>query len=141
VESSPLSVKVGWQTLVVVTLEEIEGEVWPDPAAGSSYLVRRCNELRRKPIDEFSIEDLRIMIGQAIGLESLVSRALDAVEVNPMVSGDFYEGDLLSSLFAVPETYWTGHADQWLRLTEIARQVAVIGEKSAHFLDTSRGGA
>jgi hypothetical protein len=53
------------------TLRELEGgpskppcsETWP------SYLVATCEELYEKPIKDFTTEDLRVMIGQQIGLE------------------------------------------------------------------------
>jgi len=46
------------------TIEEIEGTRWPDPSPDDTFLIRRCLALRRKPLSEFTIEDLRIMIGQ-----------------------------------------------------------------------------
>ncbi|NBD27408.1 hypothetical protein GT019_26350 [Paenibacillus sp. T1] len=57
------------------TLEELEGEIWGQPQFCSN-LVIRCHELRRKPLMSFSIEDLRIMIGQGFSLKYLVPVAL-----------------------------------------------------------------
>lgn len=47
------------------TLDELEGETWGEPEFNSS-LVIRCDELRRKPLKDFSVEDLRLMIGQVL---------------------------------------------------------------------------
>ncbi len=44
------------------TLEELEGVVWDEPDS-ASHLVTTCHALRRKPLGDFSVEDLRIMIG------------------------------------------------------------------------------
>jgi hypothetical protein len=40
------------------TLDELEGVVWGEPTF-DSYLVTTCHRLRTKPVDEFSVEDLR----------------------------------------------------------------------------------
>jgi len=79
------------------TLEELEGVVWGDPEC-DSHLLSTCHRLRRKPLDEFTAEDLRIMIGQGIGLPHLVPRALNLLEREPLAEGDCYPGDLLISL-------------------------------------------
>lgn len=42
-------------------IEEIERSRWPDPGLDASNLVRRCTALRRKPLSQFTTEDLRIM--------------------------------------------------------------------------------
>lgn len=49
------------------TLEELDGEKWGEPSY-DSYLVTNCHRLRRIPLKDFSVEDLRLMIGQGIGL-------------------------------------------------------------------------
>jgi len=79
------------------TLEEIEKDVWSEPKLGS-HLVTTCFALRKKPVDEFTIEDLRIMIGQSIGLPTLLPLALDRLRTEPLAEGDFYPGDLLRSV-------------------------------------------
>jgi hypothetical protein len=107
----------------VPTLDQIEGVPWGEPPDGATRLIRRAHELRRTPIEDFSFEDLRLMIGQNIGLESLVPRALAIVAKDPFAAGDLYEGDLLTSLFAVPNTYWTEHQDLWWQLREVAERL------------------
>ena len=82
------------------TLEELEDADWGEPSY-HSHLVETCHELRRKPLRDFTIEDLRIMIGQQIGLPFLVPLALDILEQNPLAEGDFFAGDLLYSVFRV----------------------------------------
>ena len=58
------------------TLDELEEEVWGEPNGKYvSPLVARCHRLRNKPIGEFSPGDLRIMIGQEIGLSFLLPLA------------------------------------------------------------------
>lgn len=76
------------------TLNELEGFV-PSPPTYPSALVNTCHRLRAKPIGQFSAEDLRIMIGQKIGLAFLIPLALERLEADPWVAGDLYPGDLL----------------------------------------------
>jgi hypothetical protein len=106
--------------------------------------MRRCHELRRKPVEDFTVEDLRIMIGQAIGLDALVPIALSTVEDNPLAAGDYYEGDLLVSLVGIPNAYWADHPDDWFRLRDIAGRVAALAsvlDRAKVFLESSKGGA
>lgn len=85
------------------TLEELEGDVWPDPTY-DSYLVTTVHTLRKKPVREFEVEDLRIMIGQGVGLKYLLPEVFKVLMDNPLAGGDFYEGDLLEALTRnVPE--------------------------------------
>jgi hypothetical protein len=79
------------------TLEELDGEVWGEPDY-PSHLVTTCHRLRKKDLDDFTIEDLRIMVGQGIALEHLVPRVLARLRDDPLAGGDFYSGDLLSAL-------------------------------------------
>lgn len=90
------------------TLEELDGDVWPEPQF-RSYLVESVHRLRRVPLKQFTIEDLRIMIGQSEGLPYLVPRALDHLEAHPLAAGDYYPGDLLRTVVQIPDQFWTEH--------------------------------
>ena len=46
------------------------------------------------------------MIGQQIGLRWLVPLALDVLEHNALVSGDYYEGDLLKNVLQIDKSLW-----------------------------------
>ncbi len=91
------------------TLDELEGTEQSEPP-DDSYLVTTCRRLRRKPVGRFSVEDLRIMIGQGIGLRHLVPLALEALEREPLAQGDYYPGDLLGSVLGVAGEFW---AREW----------------------------
>jgi hypothetical protein len=68
------------------TLDELEGVVWGEPTFGS-YLVTTIHRLRTKPVDEFTVEDLRLMIAQRIGLRHLVPLAVGVLEREPLAGG------------------------------------------------------
>ena len=103
------------------TLDQLEGVVWGEPTY-DSHLVTTCHRLRTKPIDEFSVEDLRIMIGQQISLPHLVPLAVAALERDPLAEGDDYPGDLLANVIGARE--WLQANPEWLarviRVTERA---------------------
>lgn len=86
------------------TLMELEGD-WGEPNFGT-HLVTTCHELRKKPISSFTVEDLRIMIGQDIGLDYLIPLALETLEDNIFSEGDFYCGDLLNAVLSADKEFW-----------------------------------
>ena len=47
----------------LATLEERDPPAWGEPPEGGTPLVERAYGLRRKPLDTFTVEDLRLMIG------------------------------------------------------------------------------
>ena len=79
------------------SLEELTAIKATEPSF-YSHLVVTCHQLWRKPLNEFSIEDLRIMIGQQMGLEFLVPQALEILGREPLAEGELYRGDLLSAV-------------------------------------------
>jgi len=58
------------------TLTELDRQEWGPPTF-HSHLVETVHALRHKPLEQFSIEDLRITIGQNIGLRYLVPLAVE----------------------------------------------------------------
>jgi hypothetical protein len=82
---------------VSATLEQLEGKVW-EPPQFHSQLVTTCLALRKKPLSDFTVEDLRIMIGQNIGLPYLIPHAISVLKNEPLAEGDYYPGDLLENV-------------------------------------------
>jgi hypothetical protein len=80
------------------SLEQPERDRWGDAPEGASYLVRTVHALRARPLDSLDVEDLRILIGQEIGLDHLMPLALRTLETDPLAEGDFYPGDLLAAV-------------------------------------------
>jgi len=88
------------------SLEELEGVDAGEPPY-DSYLVRTTYALRKKPVGDFTTEDLRIIIGQGLGLPYLLPLALERLEAEPLAAGHFYRGDLLTNVIRA-EPYWGG---------------------------------
>ncbi len=89
------------------SLEELERDRWPAPPADATRLVATAHALRRRPIGELTVEDMRLLIGQDIGLPYLLPLALEVLRDNPMAEGDMYEGDLLSAVLTRDQAVWT----------------------------------
>ncbi len=109
------------------TLEHLEERVWPHDDF-DSHVVQESQRLRKIPIGDLSIEDLRLLIGQKIGLEFLVPLALEQLADNPLVSGAYYQGDLMSVVLGVPEDFWTAHPALNNDVVEIGFRLTNISE-------------
>ena len=101
------------------TLTELEENDWGEPSFGSC-LVTTVHKLRYKPIGDFTVEDLRITIGQSVGLPHLVPLAVSQLESQPLSEGDIYPGDLLHSVLSVDDSFWGSQHDLLARILPIA---------------------
>lgn len=106
-----------------LTLQDIDGQRWGEPADDASYLIRRGHELHSLPLRDLTVEDLRLLLGQRIGTAVLVPRALRVLADDPWAEGDFYPGDLLAAVLRLDDDYWSSHPDQRDALAEIAGRV------------------
>ncbi|HWD05917.1 MAG TPA: contact-dependent growth inhibition system immunity protein [Amycolatopsis sp.] len=106
-----------------LTLEQLEAMSWGDAPADESYLVRTVHDLRRKPLGQMSVEDLRILLGQDEGTDFLLPYALTALEANPLAEGDYYPGDLLASAMSLPPERWARHPAFFEHLDRIVAEV------------------
>ena len=103
------------------SIEHLEKDYWGKPGY-ESHLVKTCHHLRKKPLKNFEIEDLRIMIGQNIGLKFLIPLALEKLRENVLAEGDYYEGDLLKSVLTSEVSFWEGRTDLFDQLDKVIQQ-------------------
>ena len=104
------------------SLDEIEGVDWGEPSY-PSFVVTNGHKLRKKPLRDFTPEDLRFMLVQQISLAILMPMALDVLEVTPFVGGDMYEGALLNAALRVDPRFWKDHSQLWFRLNVVAAAI------------------
>jgi len=99
------------------TLEQLENEILPT-VFDVSFMISTCHALRKKPINEFDIEDLRLMISQKIGLTYLVPEALEKLDADLFLEGHLYPGDLFDATLSAGLNYWFSHQEsvEWLIL-------------------------
>jgi hypothetical protein len=94
------------------TLEQLENDNWNDPGEVSG-LVRTIHRLRKKPLREFTTEDLRVTIVQQFSLEFLIPLAIDQLRKDILSEGNYYPGDLLKNVLEVEAGYWGKNKSQW----------------------------
>ncbi len=100
------------------TLSQLLGPLTND-TTDQSALVTTCLTLYEKPLKDFTVENLRVMIGQSIGLEFLIPLAVELLQENPFAEGDYYPGDLLSAVVKVEPSFWQTHQDFYWSVSEI----------------------
>ena len=100
------------------TIEQLEGKVYP-VVTDSTNLVLKITSLRKKRLSDFTIEDLRICIGQDEGLTYLVPLAIEQLKENILAEGDCYEGDLLISVLRLDKNFWLANKDSWKTVKQL----------------------
>lgn len=117
------------------SLEQLENDFWQPSSPEDSHLVKTVHLLRSKTVSSLEVEDLRIMIGQEVGTEVLIPIALERLECEPLLEGDYYPGDLLVAVLRVKSEYWNGHPAE---LQAAERIVASINSCKPHIAEHIR---
>ncbi len=79
-------------------------------------LIANCIRLRKKVLNDFTVEDLRLMIGQNETLIYLIPLALEELDKNTLAEGDLFEGDLLTNVLNCDADYWKKDPDSLRKL-------------------------
>ena len=87
-----------------------------------SYRVKTIFFLRKKVLRDFTIEDLRIYVGQSFSLPFLIPLAINKLKVEILAEGDLYPGDLLQSVLKSDINFWKENINQWRVVKEICSQ-------------------
>ena len=82
-------------------LDILDPPAWDPAPPDGAPVIKRCHELRTKPLKDFTDEDLRIMIEQQVALHRLVGLALTRLRADPLRESGRYPGDLLASVLGV----------------------------------------
>lgn len=116
---------VNRQAHLTRTLEQVENDRWGDPPADATNLVATVHRLRCMPIGALTVENLRMLIGQVVGTNTLVPLALALLEHDPLAEGDFYPGDLLDAVCRrTPRSYWSANPQHLARLKKVVAALA-----------------
>ncbi|WP_295621387.1 contact-dependent growth inhibition system immunity protein [Chamaesiphon sp. GL140_3_metabinner_50] len=102
------------------SLRQLEDKDCGEPTYYSSLVVE-CHRLHKIPLNEFTVENLRIAIGQNISLKYLIPIALEQLHINPLAEGKYYPGDLLIAVVNVNDEFWLHYADWRNEVVEIAK--------------------
>lgn len=88
------------------SIEQLENNYWKEESEFPTNLVLRCFEYRKIKLSKLTIEQIRLLISQNIGIEFLISIALEKLEENIIIEGNLYEGDLLDSVSKISPEFW-----------------------------------
>jgi hypothetical protein len=104
------------------TLDTVDPPAWGAAPPDATSVIKRCHELRTKPLRDFTVEDLRIMIGQQVALGRMVALSLDRLQPDSVVENDF-PGDLLASVLQVDAVFWEQSPDLDVEVRRLAERV------------------
>lgn len=88
------------------SIEQLENNYWKKESEFPTNLIEKCWEYRKIKLSELTIEQIRLLISQKIGIEFLIGIALKKLELNIIAEGNLYEGDLLDSVSKIPLEFW-----------------------------------
>jgi hypothetical protein len=100
----------------------LDPPAWGAAPPDATSVIKRCHELRTKPLRDFTVEDLRIMIGQQVALGRMVALSLDRLQPDSLVENDF-PGDLLASVLQVDAVFWEQSPDLDVEVRRLAERV------------------
>jgi hypothetical protein len=101
------------------SLENLEKTYAEFPNDFNSRLVNRVFQLRKIPLERFTIEDIRLMVGQDQGLKYLVQLAIDELKIDLFAEGDFYPGDLLKNTLTIDSKFWIENKELWVEIDNL----------------------
>ncbi|WP_308196589.1 contact-dependent growth inhibition system immunity protein [Amycolatopsis sp. Poz14] len=106
----------------------MENSDWGAPPADATRLIETVHRLRRKPIALLTAEDLRLLLGQDVGVPILLPHALAMLEHDPLCEGDLYPGDLLAATLRIPPSHWHARPDHLERLERVIAALDTTAE-------------
>lgn len=120
------------------TLTDLERDDWGEPDY-PSYLVTSVYALRKKPLDDLTVEELRLAIGENVGTRYLVPLALERLSNDPLAEGHLYRGDLFRSVIGLAVPFWEENAELWEMTQEVAESFwALVGQEQPWYPSLER---
>ena len=104
------------------SLEQLENDYWNGEIEFPSNLVINCHKYRKIPIKDLTIEQLRLLISQKIGIDYLTEIAIEKLEQNILAEGDLYEGDLLEAVLGLPLEFWNEKPTEFRTLQSLVER-------------------
>jgi hypothetical protein len=113
------------------SLQELEGADWGDPTTAETPIIGRVLALRRKPLEDLSNGEVRLAVDQKVGFPFILELAIERLEPNPLVEGDYYPGDVLAELVRLDQREWAGRDDLRARLAELFTHAMELSSEDA----------
>jgi hypothetical protein len=98
-------------------------------------IVTKADKLRQKPVKDFTIDELRLLIHQNNSIKFLVPLAIERLQINSLLKGEGYEGDLLNAVLTVEKSFWLVDLKAYIPLMEglIKTALALANEKPEQY--------
>ena len=93
------------------SIENLEKDFWGQSPKNSTPLVDKVHRLRTIQIEKLEPKDIRLLIGQKVGLRFLIPVALDILGDDLFIDTDFYNGDLLQNVMQVDNDFWVSNKE------------------------------
>ena len=103
------------------TIENLEKQDFGNPNEAPTNMIKRCLVLCKVPLDQFTVEDLRLMIGQDFSLRYLIPLAIEHLKTDIFVEGDYFPGDLLKNVLSVDTKFWIDNKNLWTEINELIK--------------------
>ncbi len=107
------------------SLNDLEGTRQPE-AAVTSMLARTIRYHRQTPIEQLGTEALRLLLQEGESVDVLLRVAIDRLERNPFLAGDFHRGDLLVAVLHQPPAVWVTVPDLRARAYTLAEDTGEL---------------
>src|SRR5690606_38455426 len=109
------------------SLSQIESTAWRTPGPDATRFMKTVHKQRDIPLTDLTVENLRILLSQRVGVDPLTPVALDILDADPLAGGDFYPGDLLTALLRChPRT--TGSGEVVTRIESLIERLSEKGD-------------
>ena len=118
------------------SIQTLEGSDWGEARFGTA-LVRAGHALRRKKLRELTDDDIRLGLGQQIGLRYLVPLALQRLRQDVFIRTHYFDGDMLANVLNIPGDFWDAHKDWQAEAEELAQRY--IAGHASHPEGTEQG--
>jgi len=93
------------------SIENLEKDFWGQSPKDSTTLVDTVHRLRTIQIEKLEPKDVRLLIGQKVGLKFLIPVALDILKDDLFIDTVFYNGDLLQNVMQVDKDFWDNNKE------------------------------
>ena len=84
---------------------ELENWDWHDNSL-DTYVVQTSQRALKKPLNQLSLEEIRLLLTQRLGVSYVLPMAVAALERDILQEVYYYEGDLLNAVLGLPEAFW-----------------------------------
>ena len=114
------------------SIEDLSGYYWLAPETDSN-VVLKSHGMRRKPLAELSLEDIRMGVIQQVGVSYLVPVALEVVERDPYAESLNFGAEITIALLDIPVEFWLTHEKLRDRLQRVYERIEETKDSQDEF--------